>query len=387
MTASAFRRAPALWILAAAATVSGCAVSSGMRPEVGTGWCATPATVELGGSGEDPVQVRWVASEVEATRQRSAEWCTVVGPPVVISDPAPALVPTAPPEEIVAVTWNIWVGGGNLEAFLTEEFGFACSERGPSAPYPGPPLVAMLQEVHRRSPDVPLVEQGAPVPWGIHPEVHTHLESDIVRVARRCGLALAYIPSARNGWEAHDGLGEDKGNAILSTLPLTRVTGIDLPFEGGRKVAVAASASVPSPGPGADSLRLDLVSLHLDVASTLVRTLTSGNLTRLRQARGLLTGLEVGGFTGYAGVVGGDFNTWVSRDASLKEAAEEFPDSPPVTGQGTRGPFPADHMFFRSDPDGRLTLVADSYRVLQELYGSDHHARILRLRLQDSRPE
>jgi endonuclease/exonuclease/phosphatase family metal-dependent hydrolase len=171
-------------------------------------------------------------------------------------------------------------------------------------------------------------------------------------------------------------MGEDRGNAILSTLPLDRITAIDLPFEGGRKVAVAASVSVPASG---GPLRLDLTTVHLDVASTLVRTLTTGNQTRARQARGMLDGQEVGGFTGHAAVVGGDFNTWVSRDASLKAVAAVFPDSPPVGPEGTRGPFPADHVFFRSDRGRRLTLVPDSYTIVENAYGSDHKARLLKL--------
>jgi endonuclease/exonuclease/phosphatase (EEP) superfamily protein YafD len=99
----------------------------------------------------------------------------------------------------------------------------------------------------------------------------------------------------------------------------------------------------------------------------------------------MLDGLEVGGFRGHAAVVGGDFNTWVSRDASLKAVADQYPESPPVGPEATRGPFPADHIFFRSGPDGRPTLLDDSYVLVDDYYGSDHKARLLVL--QGSQPE
>ena len=80
-------------------------------------------------------------------------------------------------------------------------------------------------------------------------------------------------------------------------------------------------------------------------------------------------------------MVGGDFNTWSSRDAALKLMLRAFPSSPPITGEPSRGPFPTDHLFFRADPEGRASLVPSSYRTVPILYGSDHHARIFRIAL------
>ena len=52
---------------------------------------------------------------------------------------------------------------------------------------------------------------------------------DVVAFAREAGLSLFYLPSMRNGLGAEDGK-EDRGNAILSTLPLTELRALELPF-------------------------------------------------------------------------------------------------------------------------------------------------------------
>ncbi|MGW8266909.1 MAG: endonuclease/exonuclease/phosphatase family protein, partial [Longimicrobiales bacterium] len=197
---------------------------------------------------------------------------------------------------------------------------------------------------------------------------------DAVEVAQACGLALAYVPSARNGPESDGAYGEDKGNAILSSLPLRDVVAVELPFEAGRKVAVGAEIPIPDVGRG-----IVAVSVHLDVASTLARTLKTGNRTRERQVAGLVEALELHGWGVGASVVGGDFNTWSSRDASLKLMTQTFSDSPPVGRETTRGPFPADHLFFRADEGGEFSLVPSSYRTVPDSHGSDHHARIFRI--------
>jgi len=126
---------------------------------------------------------------------------------------------------------------------------------------------------------------------------------------------------------------------------------------------------------------LRAVSVHLDVASTLVRTLKTGNRVRERQVVGLLDAMDLHGWGAGPAVVGGDFNTWSSRDAALKVVLQRHPESPPITWETSMGPFPADHLFFRADQEGTFALVPDSYRTIQDLYGSDHQARIFRLSL------
>ena len=219
---------------------------------------------------------------------------------------------------------------------------------------------------------------GPTIPWRIDPDPPPGGLRDILDVAEQCGLALLYVPSARNGPSEPGRLPEDKGNAILSTLPLADLGAIELPFEASRKVAVVATIR----GPGGERIRV--ASVHLDLSSTLARTLISGNATRLRQAMGLAEALE--STENWVTIVGGDFNTWSASESALKRLALHFPDSPPWDGRPTRGPFPTDHILFRTVQGSRIDLVEDSYRRFEDTYGSDHAGRIVWLRGQDTGP-
>ena len=75
-----------------------------------------------------------------------------------------------------------------------------------------------------------------------------HPRRGIVDDARRLGLALYYSPSMRNGAPAETD--EDRGNAILSTEPLSDLAAIELPFERQRRVAAAATVHAARPGDG-----------------------------------------------------------------------------------------------------------------------------------------
>jgi hypothetical protein len=174
--------------------------------------------------------------------------------------------------------------------------------------------VLLLQEAYQRSNLVPEVPRDAPVPRVVGSLEKPAEALDLVGVARACGLAAAYVPSARNGPESVGALGENKGNAILSSLPLGDVVAVEL---------------------------------H--------------------------------GWGQGASVVGGDFNTWSSRNAALKAMLQAFPDSPPITTETSSGPFPADHIFFRADPKEPFLLVPSSYRTVPTFHDSDHIARILQL--------
>ena len=79
-------------------------------------------------------------------------------------------------------------------------------------------------------------------------------------------------------------------------------------------------------------------------------------------------------------IVGGDFNTWSASEATVRHMALQFPDSPPWDGLPTRGPFPTDHILFRTVEGSGIQLVENSYGTFEETYGSDHAARIVWLR-------
>jgi len=303
-------------------------------------------------------------------------WCRTVGRPVFRDLPAGRLEQASRVDSLAVLTWNINLGGGDVVAFMAQELGLTCDpdERGDRRAEREPPFhfVILLQEVYRLSATLPEVPPGATIPWRIDSDPRPGGPRDIVEVAERCGLALLYVPSARNGPTEPGRRPEDKGNAVLSTLPLTDLAAIELPFEASRKVAVVATVR----GPGGERIRV--TSVHLDLASTLARTLISGNTTRLRQAMGFAEALE--STESSSTIVGGDFNTWSASEATLRRLALRFPDSPPWDGRPTRGPFPTDHILFRTVQGSRIELVEDSYRRLEDTYGSDHAGRIVWLR-------
>ena len=97
---------------------------------------------------------------------------------------------------------------------------------------------------------------------------------------------------------------EDRGNAILSNLPLTDLVAIELPFERQRRVAIAATIAGRTTA-GAP-WRLRVVSAHLDNIGGAKRAYLAAEYGRTRQARGLLTVLAGSEPT----ILAGDFNTW-----------------------------------------------------------------------------
>jgi endonuclease/exonuclease/phosphatase family metal-dependent hydrolase len=143
----------------------------------------------------------------------------------------------------VVLSWNVWVGRGRLVELIER---LQASELGA----PGHlPIVVLLQEAYRRDDSIPARSNGfAPR------ELVTRIRprQDIVEVARGLGWNLRYIPSMRNGAER-----SDRGNAILTPLPLGPASAIELPLVLQRRVAVTAAVTI-----GGRSIRL--ASAHLD---------------------------------------------------------------------------------------------------------------------------
>jgi len=300
---------------------------------------------------------------------------------------------------VVVLTWNIAGGGGDLSGFLNDELDWTC-DGATSRPAPRfRPFVLLIQEAFRRSPAVPPFPAGETVPLRIEEKPRPGPRRDIVASAADCGLAVFYAPSMRNGGQEFSDGREDKGNALLSSLPLHDFLAIELPFETQRRVAVGATVRFAS----GDSLRV--VGLHLDVSPGLWRILKTGNSSRLRQAMGVVDALNhverarsgqpvvpleacehVCADTTLthfiSTVVAGDLNTWSGDQTVIKHMVEYFPDSPPEDGNPTRGEFPADHMFFRQSATwrGDAQLIPGSYGRVLQLHNSDHMARFLFLR-------
>ena len=318
----------------------------------------------------DTTELRWYRSASGRDQELGGEWCATVGAPVFLGRPTGSFSEWRVGDSLVVLSWNMHVGGGDVHELLDVELGLDCSAQRP-AQRPGfPPFLLLLQNAYRTSESLPAVASGTNVPRAIDPDVRSLEDLDIVTVAGRCGLALHYVASARNGPDSGPRPREDKGNAILSTLPLTTPIAIDLPIEGARKVAVAATVVLPG------DERLRVVSADIEGLSTLVRTLVSGNQTRTRQVSGLIDALERaqddGPLTG-AALVGGDFSSWDDAETALLLMREAFGESPAWDGRSTRGPFSTDHIFFRRG--SFVTITVGHYERLENAYGSNHFGR------------
>jgi endonuclease/exonuclease/phosphatase family metal-dependent hydrolase len=176
----------------------------------------------------------------------------------------------------------------------------------------------------------------------------------------------------RNGAPASSDV--DRGNAILTDLPLSDFSAIELPFERQRRVAVAATIAGVSLVDTPWTLRV--VSAHLDNMTTGPRRLwfAGSEYARVRQARGLLGALQ-----GDAPLVlGGDFNTWFGfADQTYVETSRAFPGTSVSDRRPTfRGLLRLDHLFFRLPTGWR----ADFSRG-DAAFGSDHRPLIARIRI------
>jgi endonuclease/exonuclease/phosphatase family metal-dependent hydrolase len=187
-------------------------------------------------------------------------------------------------------------------------------------------------------------------------------------VAASLGLGVYYVPAMRNG--APHETREDRGNAILSTLPLSDLTAIELPFERQRRVAIEATVHGTSTTGEAWTLRV--TNVHLDNRAPAKRLWLFATISRVRQARGLLDGMRATG----AAVLGGDLNSWGGfNDTAYRTIAERLPMEVDDRRATFHGLARLDHLLFRL-PDG---WTVETARL--ERYGSDHHPLLARIEI------
>jgi endonuclease/exonuclease/phosphatase family metal-dependent hydrolase len=196
---------------------------------------------------------------------------------------------------------------------------------------------------------------------------------DVHDYAVTLGLSLLYVPSMRNGSDVD----EDRGNAILSTEPLSDAVAFDLPFARQRRVAIGAAIEVMRPT-GRSTLRL--VDIHLEPLSS-PQTLWLLRNPRGRQVRGVLSALaeldDEANWSWGGTVLGGDFNTIQSgaKESAYAQArawstglAAEDPRNTHMMGR-------LDYLFFRL-PDADATV-----RRIDRRFGSDHYPLLGRFSL------
>ncbi len=350
----------------------------------------TSASSPMPSSPASPV--RWVAPSDVVERDELGRWCSAVGGPIVRAARGGAAAPGTSAETSAApssaptltlVAWNTHVGHGDLDLLLRR---LRAGELTGGVPVGD--FVLLLQEAYR----VHAAEGAGPLPpWNgsdaraadwIGPEHPVALRADgqIAAVAERQDLHLVYVPSMRNGREAGaggHGPPEDRGNAILSTLPLSDLRAIELPVQKQRRVAV--TGRIEGVTGGGDPWSLQVASVHLDHIADWRSFHRSFGQNRLDHAELLVDLLADEAFA----VVGGDFNTWFRGDAepAVRLMRRHFPDPVAPPDDATLGNpyFPldrlVDYLFFRV-PEGWTA----EYRVVPDRHGSDHYPLVGTLR-------
>ena len=294
-------------------------------------------------------------------RDRLAAWRSNVGEPVALdlAPPATARAVTS----LAILSWNLWIGRGRLTEVV-----------GRVREMTDAPLVVLAQEAFRADDSVPHRSVERRAAGGFPPRLVPR--ADIAELAATLRLNLRYVPSMRNGTGA-----SDRGNAILSDLPLAQVRGFELPFVLQRRVPLVASLSI------ADGT-IQIANAHLDPRGPAGARVVGGE-GRARQTRYLLDRLA-------------DTLTVLGADLNLSRGKRErawhllhqagFMTGVPAVRQPWRHTFHAlprlvlDYLLLR-DEAGRV--AAASVERLDEhprdrgatVFGSDHHPLLARIEL------
>ncbi len=310
--------------------------------------------------------VTWIGPSDRRDMRALDRWCAAVGP-VEMRDPS-TVEPRAI-DAIAIVSWNVHVGGADLPSLIARLRSGEITGGVPVRDF-----AILVQEAYRAGEAVPSRIDGRAAAAGRILEEPPHgTRRDVAQIAQADGLAYVYAPSMRNG-RAPVPVAEDRGNAILSTIPLDHVVAIELPFEKQRRVAVAATIRGRTSG-GAD-WSLTLADAHLDTAVALAR---GGPIAaRRRQADALIEALDIAAADSSI-VVAGDFNTWLGdAEAAVGHLRRAFPDAKlarhqPTWSAGVVGAM-MDFVFARTG--GRAVNV----RRLPERLGSDHYPLLAEVR-------
>jgi hypothetical protein len=285
----------------------------------------------------------WLAPDDEGERRRLDAWCAAVGPAVVLP-PAPVESQPVRLEDITFVSWNVHEGNGDLVRLMND------LSAGRHVARKTAHYVLMLQEALRTD-GVPPLAAGMAGAGRI--EAKDGAPTDIVQIARGLGLSLVYVPSMRNGHSPDDPR-EDRGCAILSTLPLTDPVAVELPGDFQRRVAIVA---------GVGPVRAGAIHLNATGSWSVRLRLFWTPWLRDVQIRSMRTFLPDGPL-----VVGADLNSWHGRDEPGVRVLDRMARETPVTidrrGLGLRV---LDYLFFRVGANRRAHV-----REIDDRYGSDH---------------
>lgn len=281
---------------------------------------------------------------------------------------------------LVVLSWNVWIGRGRLAALIDR---VRKTTTGTAGQEPVD-LIVLAQEARRADNTIPVACNGA---RGRDLIVRSWLAEDIVEVAATAGLNLRYAPSMRNG-----SLRSDRGNAILSTLPVVEAAAFELPWVLQRRVAVSATLALPSTGDAPATIRV--CSAHLDPRGS-AGSDWLGGAGRAAQAHELLH--RVAGKSD-----GPEAPVVIGADLNLVRGAREpayqmmmaagftngIPGRPPAWDHTYHAVprLPLDYLLFR---DRNGSIAGAEVRRLDEhpadrgpyVFGSDHHPLLAQIEL------
>jgi endonuclease/exonuclease/phosphatase (EEP) superfamily protein YafD len=173
----------------------------------------------------------------------------------------------------------------------------------------------------------------------------------------------------RNGAE----MLEDRGNAIVSTEPLSDLFALELPFERQRRVAAGAAISINT---GSGTERLHLVDTHLEPLAAPSSLWVLRN-PRRRQVGALLDLLQQSRFhrDGVGTVLGGDFNTVQggAREEAYRKVRAWSQSLRHEDARSTHLMGRLDYIFARLSPQWQVSTTR-----VDGKYGSDHHPVLAR---------
>jgi endonuclease/exonuclease/phosphatase family metal-dependent hydrolase len=321
--------------------------------------------------------VTWVKRVGTREREKLDELCETVGP-IVLRQAAPAFSPSSPssPDDIAIIGWNVHVGGGDVVTLVRQ------LQTGALTGKPVSHYVLMLQEAYRHDGGVPTGPHDIRVPRRIAPKNGARTREDILSVARTLNAGLYYVPSMRNGAGPPF---EDRGNAILSTLPLDDLQAIELPFTRQRRVAI--SAAIRGVDAAATPWALRIVTVHLDALAGASRLWIFASGWRAKQADAVLAALD----RRAPSVAGGDLNTWFlgTWERAYKQMKAAYPDTEKTivpAGKSRHGRL--DYVFFRLPAgwESRVWRPADPCGLGDDKCGSDHRPIVAILTASESVP-
>ena len=284
-----------------------------------------------------------------------------VGPSITF-EPGRTLAPRETKGRLIVVSWNVHVGNGDVLGLIDSLSSFERTHG-----HGEPDFILLLEESVRQSADIP-----APTGFSVPSRITRAADNpDIAALARKLNWWMYYAPSMRNG----DGMGsraEDRGNAILSSLPIQSVDPVELPFAVQRRVAVVATVADAEMQP-----RLRVAVTHFDTRAPLTRGwIFGGPMARNSQASQLVASLRKFESDGLPLIVGGDLNTYLGSHRVIQTMSGIAPrmdcGSKPTHTLGLT----LDHLFV----DVPTAWAHDCHRAA-DAFGSDHYPLVLSLNI------